>query len=350
MIHAAYLMGVVVSKIKHLLEKMDPGSVLYDNLAVGSMSSGMSIHIPITLIKGTRKGPCLWVNGQVHGNELNGVVAAIRFGSALDPAYLAGSVVITPTANPLALDNRTKTAPQDMQDLDQTFPGNANGMITSRLASVLFEEIRNVANCLVSLHTMRPEYETKPYCVYKIFPDSTVSETQLLRMMSFFEPSVACCMDVGGAGELPGNIAGALDYQCLALNIPAFMVELGLSYYTPEHIDLAVTGLQRLAQYLGIVPAGTVSWPKSIRRVTRRQWVMNQRGGLFLTDCSAGQIVPANQSLGRVLDLHGQVVERVTLAKDGIVIGTRRDPVAHTGDRVAFIATQWDDYNLSDET
>jgi len=340
-----------MSKIKNLLTQMVPGTVAHDHLAIGSMSSGMPIHIPVTLVKGAQDSPCLWVNGQVHGNELNGVVAAVQFGCGLDPAGLSGSVVITPTANPLGLDNRTKTAPQDLQDLDQTFPGNPNGLITNRLAFALFEEVRGVANCLVNLHTMGSVNDSKPYTVYKIFPGSSVSENQLLRMMSFFEPSVACRMDVGGAGELPGNIAGALDYQCLALNIPAFMVELGQgSWYTPENVELAVTGLRRLAQYLGIVPATTVAWPRreTLRRVTRRQWVTNRHGGLFLTDCVPGQIVPGTQPLGRVLNLYGKLLETVALTTDAVVIGTRSDPVVHTGDRVAFVATQWDECRLPD--
>jgi len=341
-----------MSKIKNLLAQMAPGTVAYDYLAVGNMSSGMPIQIPVTLIKGTQDGPCLWVNGQVHGNELNGVVAAVQFGASLDAANLSGTVVITPTANPPGLDNRTKTAPQDLQDLDQTFPGNAGGLMTNRLAFALFEEVRNTANCLVNLHTMGPVNDSKPYTVYKIFPGSSVGEDQLLRMMSFFDPSVACRMDVGGAGELPGNIAGALDYQCLALNIPAFMVELGQgSWYTPENVALAITGLQRLAQHLGIVPAGTVACPtrETIHRVTRRQWVTNQHGGLFLTDCTPGERVPGGQPLGRVLNLYSQLLETVALATDAIIIGTRRDPVVHTGDRVAFVATQWDECRVPDD-
>lgn len=79
---------------------MQPGTVAHDYLPVGTMSSGMAIAIPVTVIKGAAPGPCLWVNGQVHGNELNGVIAAVELGRRVDPAALSGSLVITPTANP----------------------------------------------------------------------------------------------------------------------------------------------------------------------------------------------------------------------------------------------------------
>ncbi|WP_442592621.1 M14 family metallopeptidase [Parapusillimonas sp. JC17] len=328
--------------ISELLKKMRPGTIAHERLRVGTMSSGMVISIPVTIVKGRSDGACLWVNGQVHGNELNGVVAAVELGRRLKPESMSGSVVITPTANPLGLDNHTKTAPQDLQDLDQAFPGNAGGLTTNQMAHALFSEVKSVASCLVNLHTMGSIHDSKPYCVYKVYGGGAVAEEKLLRMTSYFEPSVSCRMDIGGAGELPGNIAGALDYQCLLVGIPAFMVELGQgSWYTPENVELAVSGLMKLAQELGILE-GTPQAGSEVRRVTARQWVILKEGGLFLSTRKPGETIPANQAIGQVLDMHGRTVCDVTLPKDCIIIGIRRDPVVHSGDRVAFVATHWD--------
>ena len=74
----------------------------------------------------------MWINGQVHGPEINGVLAALDFVNALQPAGLSGSIVVTATANPLALNTRTKTTQQDEGDLDQSFPGNAGGLREAR--------------------------------------------------------------------------------------------------------------------------------------------------------------------------------------------------------------------------
>ena len=332
--------------IQEILQAMRPGTVAHERLRVGTMSSGMEVFIAVTLIKGRSDGPCLWVNGQVHGNELNGVVAAVELGRRLRPEEMSGSVVITPTANPLALDNHTKTAPQDLQDLDQAFPGNEHGLATNQLANVLFREIGPVASCLVNLHTMGSIHDSRPYCVYKVYRDGNIAEDVLLRMTSYFEPSVSCRMDIGGAGELPGNIAGALDYQCLKLGIPAFMVELGQgSWYTPENVELALSGLMGLAQHLGILK-GEAQGPRSVRRVTARQWIIIKEGGLFLSTRTPGEEIPAGESLGQIMDMYGRIVEEVTLTKGCIVIGMRRDPVVHTGDRVAFVATQWDQVEM----
>ena len=172
----------------------------------------------------------------------------------------------------------------DDLDLDQTYPGNANGLMSERLAHALMQEIEGTADFLINLHTMNALFESRVYAVYKVHPDSPMPEEQMLRFISLFEPNVACRMDVGGKGELPGNIAGALDYQCLARGIPAFMLELGGgSRYEAGNVAQAERGFARLAASLSIMatPEGDQS--------------------------------------------------------------PRRDPVVHTGERAAFVAQQWDE-------
>ena len=313
-------------------------------IPVGSMASGVPVQLPFVAVRGAQRGSTLWLHGQVHGDEINGMVAALRFVGALDPAALAGNVVVTPTGNPQALDARRKRNPYDELDLDQSFPGSARGMISERLAFALLEEMRGTADLVLNLHTLNPLFDAKPYAVYKVHPQSGVEENRLLSYIAQFEPNVACRMDVGGKGELPGNIAGALDYQCLALGIPAFMVELGGgSRYEAEPVALAVRGFERVARAMGILSTGAAPEARRVRRVTRRSWVTADHGGLFVPEIAAGSAFEAGACLGRVMDLHARIVQEARLEKRGIAIAVRRDPVVHTGERLAFIANEWDE-------
>lgn len=317
-------------------------------LRIGSMSSGMEIGLPYVAVRGARPGKTLWLHGQVHGDEINGMVAALRFANSLDPQAMHGNLVVTPTGNPHALDLRRKRNPYDDLDLDQCYPGSAQGLISERLAHALFSEIRGTASLVINLHTMNPLFDSKAYAVYKLHPGSGIEEAALLRAIAFFEPNVACRMDVGGKGELPGNIAGALDYQCLAAGIPAFMLELGGgSRYEAGNVALAELGFARLAGHMGILPGGADDTPAAVRRVTRRGWITFAHGGLFVPEVEAGVTLKAGSVLGASMDLHGSPLETIRLANDGIVIGLRRDPVMHTGERAAFIAHEWDEVKLA---
>lgn len=331
--------------IKDFLSDPSAPAIGQGDIPVGSMSSGMQISLPYLAIRGAKPGKTLWLHGQVHGDEINGMLAALRFARSLDPSAMTGNVVVTPTGNPHALDIRRKRNPYDDLDLDQTYPGNAHGLISERLAHALMQEIQGTADLLVNLHTMNALFDSRVYAVYKVHPDSPLPEAQMLRLISLFEPNVACRMDVGGKGELPGNIAGALDYQCLALGIPAFMLELGGgSRYEAHNVAQAEKGFARLAAQLGILPAQAGDTPPpSVRRVTKRGWLTFAKGGLFVPEVEAGATLAASTVLGHSIDLYGNPQETMQLAHDGIIIGLRRDPVVHTGERAAFVAQQWDE-------
>ncbi|MGO4303344.1 M14 family metallopeptidase [Cupriavidus sp. RAF12] len=313
-------------------------------LPVGSMASGMAVTLPYVAVRGARPGRTLWLHGQVHGDEINGMVAALRFARGLNPETMQGNVVVTPTGNPHALDARRKRNPYDELDLDQTYPGNAGGLVSERLAHALMTEIRGVADVLINLHTMNPLFDARPYTVYKVHPGSRVTEAEVMAAMAPFHPHVACQQDVGGKGELPGNISGALDYQCLASGICAFMLELGGgSRYEPDNIAVAETGFHGLAVQMGILDGDPVRpAARTLRRVTRRGWITADEGGLFVPATRAGDLVRAGASIGDTLRLDASLTPIAPLARDGVLIGLRSDPVVHTGERLAFVAWEWD--------
>lgn len=345
---------VAEPQIRSLLETALPGSRLKGRIQVGTMASGASIDINYVVLKGASEGPCLWVNGQVHGVELNGVLAALDFINEIDPATLSGTVVVTASANPLALDARLKSAPQDDNDLDQNFPGRSDGFITERLAAALFAEAKVCANVLVNMHTNSPAFDGKPYTVYKQHPAGLVSKELLLKFQAAFDPSVSCLMNIApGQGELLGNISGALDYQLLAIGIPAFMVELGGgSRAEAPYIRQGVVGLKGVATQMGMFAQSGLEnqtpAPRVLRHVTRRGHVTFNHGGLFRSERKAGEMVPAGELLGSVMNLHGETIDELTLPIDVIVICIRRDPVVHTGDRFIYVAQSWSEMPLGD--
>jgi len=324
-----------------ILAMAEPGSLATGAIFVGRLASGAAVEIPYVIAKGAKPGKCLWLNGQVHGDEINGIVAALDFARELDLSELSGSVVVSSTANPLAFDGRRKKAPQDDIDLDQSFPGSAGGLSSERMAKIFFEACA-CADVVVNLHTMGTTFDADPYAVYKVHPNGRVSEETLLHLVAPFAPAVACRMNVaGGTGELPGNLAGALDFQCLDRGQIAFMVELGGGgRLVAEHVAQGITGFEGLARRLGLLPGAAVA-PAELRQVTKRRHVTCAEGGIFRVLARPATVIPAGQPLGEVMDLHGVVHEQITLPFDALVIGIRRDPVVHFGDRVAFVAEHW---------
>ena len=336
-----------MSTVRSHLDALDAGDRAQGSLVAGQLASGRDIAVPYLLLKGMQPGPCLWVNGNVHGDEINGTMTAIRLYRELDAAALTGSLVVTPTANPLAFEAREKHTPQDGLDLDQVFPGRADGMVSERLAARLLAEFASCADVVVSLHSIGWIMDARPYAVYKLHPDARISEPELLACIACFEPAIACRMQIAaGQGELPGNVAGALDYQCLALGKRAFMLELGTARRLQE--DVIAHGLAGFRRLLGHLGMGTATDHRTtrLRRVTRRAQITATRAGIFRGQVAPGALVRAGETLGEIIDLTGEVVERVRFDHDVIVIGIRAEPIVHFGDRIVFVAIEWDDVHL----
>lgn len=326
-----------------LIERTVGGTLSRAELPVGTMASGQPITLPLVIAKGKTPGPVLWLNGAVHGDEINGTLAMLDFIQALDCETLAGTVIASPVSNPAGFDARRKRVPQDDQDLDQSFPGNAQGMLSQLLAHTLFEAIRTTADVVLNFHTMNPYFSSVPYAVYKDAGEGAPAEADLLAAISCFAPFVACKMSVSSGAELPGNNAGSLDYQSLRLGKLSFMVELGGgSRQEPQYVEAGVVGLQRLAAHLGMLPPLTPS-TLPLRRVTGRTHVFNRHGGLFRQYVAAGTLLKAGEALGVVQDLTGTVIEKISFDQDVLVIGVRNDPVVHSGDRVGFVALKWEE-------
>src|SRR5690606_37096386 len=112
---------------------------------------------------------------------------------------------------------------------DMQFPGSAEGALSQRLAFHLFEKIKQYATHLIDFHSLGTPYDAKPYTVFKrVANDEANVSAQGERMARVFGGSVHCCVDLNAnLNELPGNVAGFLDVQCLMHGIPAFMTELG---------------------------------------------------------------------------------------------------------------------------
>jgi len=331
-------------------DQLPVGRRIKGRLAVHWTASGQSVTVPFLALRGSTEGPLLWINGAVHGDEINGALAAVGFFNSLT-GEVAGSVVATPVSNVLALDERRKSSTIDGLDMDQSFPGRHDGLATERIAATLFEKIGRKADIAVNLHTLGTAFHARPYAVYKTHPNARLSESALLQHIACFTPEFACRMPVASAqGELPGNVSGALDYQCLLAGKTAFMIELGAGgRYDEGAVRTGIDGLFRLSRRLAMTAIGTDRAPsRRLRRVTSRRHIMADAAGFFLGQAQPGRVLAKGNLLGVIQDVFGEVVNEVRFDEDVLVIAIRRDPVVHTGDRLAFIGTVWDDVDVED--
>ncbi|RMF78307.1 MAG: succinylglutamate desuccinylase [Chloroflexi bacterium] len=99
------------------------------------------------------ESPVALVTAGIHGDEGPWGAWAIRKLLAhTSTDELRGTLRVVPVANPLAMQADSRNAPLDMLDLNRSFPGNADGSHTERLASVLTEKALHDVSVVIDLH------------------------------------------------------------------------------------------------------------------------------------------------------------------------------------------------------
>ena len=331
--------------IKVFGHSVESGQKAYFTVDVGQLAHQAVIKTPVIVVCGKKEGPTLWINGTVHGDELNGSYAAWELAGEIDTGELAGNLIVTPVCNPIAFEARNKISAIDSMDMDTAFPGDPEGMLTQRIAYIIYKEIKATATALINFHTMATPYKANPYTVRKLVPGVDKSVNDIAESMQrAFGVKTNCLVDLGGAtNELPGVTNGALDITCMKDGIPAFMGEMGQGGKIEDaYVDVAKRGITNVMIVLKML-SGEISEPDERVLITKRKFLRTDLGGMMRMAAAPGDTLKGGDTLYRI-HYYGDHVQDIPVKTDSYIIGSRENPVVSTGDRVAFVGTEWSEW------
>ena len=110
---------------------------------------------PVIVINGADDGPCLWIDGVIHGDEPEGTLMCHLLRREVDPATLAGSLVLVPVMNTAAYEAGRRGNPLDTfsYDMNRIYPGRPNGYLSERVAHAHKEWLVEVADMNIAVHS-----------------------------------------------------------------------------------------------------------------------------------------------------------------------------------------------------
>lgn len=308
------------------------GARLDLQLKVSESYTGARTSIPVTVVHGVRPGPVLAVTAAVHGDELNGVGIARELLTTLEPAELAGAVVVVPVVNVLGLQFHSRYLP-DRRDLNRAFPGSPSGSMASRIAHTLMTEVITHADAGIDLHTASNHRTNVPQLRLHL------DDERARRLAEAF-----------GAPFLidAARRAGSLRDAARLAGVPVLTYEAGQALrFDEEAITVGVAGVLRVLHLLGMRDQ-TVPEPARPPLVSREtHWVRAEAGGILSLDVGPGDLVERGQQLCSVTGPFGR--ERVAQVSpfDGAVIGQTTLPLVNPGDAMVHIAVRRDSWDLS---
>ena len=266
-------------------------------------------------------GPTLSVVGGVHGDEFEGVAACLALADGLAGSPIAGRLRLVPVAHEAAHRASLRSSPVDGRNLARTFPGDAAGEPTERLAAALRSEVILGSDVFVDLHSAGTAY-AMPLLVGWCDDGCPACERSADAAEAFAAPVLW-----RHAGPLPPGrtLSAAHDAGIASIYAEAS----GGGTITRSEADVYAAGIRRVMASLGMLPLAPADAPDA-----REPLRLVGEG-----DMDVPAIVAPFDGLCEMLvwPLDGVVTGQVVAIVVDPVTG-QRAKVASTGDGVVVLA------------
>lgn len=292
-------------------------------------------RIPVTIVRGARPGPVLALVGGTHGSEVAPILALQRIRAAVDPAELAGTLLIVHVANlPSFLGRTIYYSPVDRKNLNRVYPGNLNGTVSERIAHVITTEIIERADYLIDMHAGDGNESLRPYLYWnRLGLDARVDS--LARELGVAWGATHIIVDTTRTRDRARSL-----YTQNTAHIrgkPSLTTETGyLGLPEPEMVEQNVTGALRVMRHLGMLP-GPVEKP-AVVWLGRYEVLTSPETGVWHHEVVRGHTVAAGAVIGRLTDFFGDELAVIRAPFDGEVMYVVGTPAMNKGEPVAMIA------------
>jgi hypothetical protein len=291
--------------------------------------------IPLTIVRGARPGPTLGLIAGTHGSEVAPILALQRVRGMLEPAQLAGTVILVHVANlPSFLKRTIYYSPVDGKNLNRVYPGKPDGTVSERIAYAITTEIIDRSDYLVDLHAGDGNESLRPYTYWnKLGLDARVDSLARDLALAFGHDHIV--VDT----ERPKDPRASVYTQNTAQlrGKPSLTTETGyLGVPAEEMIQRNVDGVFRLLRYLGMVP-GPVELVSHPIWFERTEVLTSPATGVWHPVVERGEIVQAGTLIGYVTDFFGDRVAEVRAPFPGEMLYVVATPATTKGEPLGMV-------------
>ena len=308
-----------------------PGEIDTGRLSVGEARDGSEVGLPVAVVNGGDDGKTLYIQAVSDGDELNGLGVIRRLVPQLDPARLAGELLIVGIVNHYGFQVGEHRNPIDDTKLNRAYPGDENGTASERIAAATFEAASR-ADLVLDLHqgsTSCMIDETRVRCGprHRLHRDC-------LELAKTFD--CGYILDQKGPD---GQLARAAPDE----GIPTIDPELGGSVgWDESSIRKGLKGVFNVLYRYGFLGGDVDVQPQT--RATGFEQYGSPAGGLVSYAADLGDEVQRGDTLFEVTDAFGTAKTEVTADSGGVFWRHRRLPQVATGEYVCSLGTDVDTF------
>ena len=306
-----------------------PGETVRGAIPVTALAGGGAVEIPVVIINGAKPGPVLWVDGAIHGDEPEGPLCCQLLLKEVPVAALAGTLVLVPVINVLAYEAACRGNPLDTfsHDMNRIYPGRPNGYLSERVAYAHHQWMTRVADLEISIHSGGAHSFLAP----AMFTDERPQSVELGTAMG---PGWGCMMSSPNPKGNPmaamaavGKIGITVEHGGRSATSPGAFAKVGRT------LANAILNVLRHYRMLPGEAHYATDRTKGVQEA-----LLAPASGLFLANPDIAFLSPMKQGdvIGRIVNLFGDELARLTAPANGMIFGLRALPNVTTGDWCCF--------------
>ena len=314
------------------------GERISGKLSVNGGADGVDTFIPVTVFHGRDSGPVLSLIAGIHGSEYSPIISMQRLPELLDPQAMAGTLIVVHIANLPAFQGRSiYFGPDDLKNLNRSFPGKADGTVTERIAFTLTEEIMPLSDYLIDIHSGDGNESLRPsYSAYYAEAGGTevVDQSRRLAVAFGLETIVQFA---GSYSSLDDAIYTSA--QSVTRGIPSIDVESGeLGVIDDVFIDPITDGALSVLRELGMIEGKPIVAANPLV-ISDRARVYSEYEGIWHKDAlvKTGDFVTKGTELGVITDYFGKELQTVVAPASGVLLILFATPPVNVDDNIAVI-------------
>ncbi len=292
-----------------------------------------SLLIPVSVI-GMGDGPTALFTGGNHGDEFEGPIALLNLARTLDPARMAGRVIILSGLNYPALSAGVRTSPIDGGNMNRSFPGRPDGTITEKIADYVQRYLLPRADLVADIHSGGKTLEFVPFAACHLLDDKAQEARCRAARDAFGAPYSLAMREI--------DAVGMLDSAAEAMGKNFVTTELaGGGTTRPETLRIAERGFINLLIHMEILDGKPDTVPTVHLAIPDDDcFAFAEHAGLIEPCAGLGDEVAAGDLLARVHDLAhtGSAPVEYRAPRAGLLAGRHYPGLIQPGDFLAVIA------------
>lgn len=292
---------------------------------MGRRMDGSPLNLPLFVMNGAYSGPCLWIQGCLHGDEYSGSIAIYQFLASIRSKDLHGSIIALPVVNLLAWEQKGRASLIDHLDLNRVFPGEPGKTYTHELAWHLTRYITSYADYALDLHGYRSGYFSLCYR-YR----NKASRIARELCLSSGTPFVAEVMEKW----LDNSLFAVLTKK----GVPSILIEApGEGRIDRRNVRYYIQCLRNVAGSIGLLDSAT---KKRDRPKLAKSLILLKApsSGFVILRTKRGERIKKNQTLAIILDAYGdKLSEVISPVDEGWILNLDTHGIIHKGEVLLMI-------------